>query len=337
MGLEHLKSFANCPQASVVAIAENDPKRCKEAADLWRIPRSYNDYHDVLDQPDVDAVVIALPNHLHAPVAIAALQARKHVFLEKPMATNAAAAAKIIDAAKKSRCVLMVAQSFRFNRSTQAAKEIIERGQIGEIYHARCFFLRRSAIPRIGSWFTQKEFAGGGCVFDLGVHMLDVSLHLLGEFEVRSVSGQVYSKLGSRGVGNGDWGKSAVNAGQQFDVEDYGTALIKLRSGRAINLEVSWAAYHAPSNREFGVDLMGTTGGLSLFPARIFREGPFGHEAVDLAPPKTAVSEDALHHFVSCVLQGKKTLVPLEESLKVQQILDAIYTSAASRREVIFK
>lgn len=337
MGLEHLKSLISCPQAATVAIAENDPKRSKEAADMLKIPRSYKDYRELLEQPDIDAVTIALPNYLHAQVAIEALQARKHVFLEKPMATNAKAAAKILETAKRMRCVLMVAQNFRFNRHTLIAKEMLERGQIGEVYHVRGFFLRRSAIPRIGSWFTQKQFAGGGAICDLGVHMLDTCLHLLGEFEARSVSGQVFSKLGPRGAGNGEWGKSVIDSPGTFDVDDYGTALIKLRSGRTVILEASWAAYHAPSPREYGIDLMGTTGGLSLYPARLFRDGPNGCETVDLVSPKPAFSEDPLHHFVSSILQAKKTFSAVEEALRVQQILDAIYASASSGKEVLLK
>src|SRR5438445_9260698 len=165
IGLEHLQSLISCPRAAAVAIAENHPLRAREASERFKIPRSYADFRELLEQfaeirelleqPDIDAVTIALPNHLHAPVAVAALEARKHVLLEKPMATNAKEAAKILNAAKKMKRTVMVAQNFRFNRHTQMAKMLIERGDLGEIYHARCFWLRRGGIPRIGSWFTQ--------------------------------------------------------------------------------------------------------------------------------------------------------------------------------------
>src|SRR6266481_9340321 len=173
IGLDHLISLASCPRAASVAIAESHPQRAKEASERFRISRSYSDYRELLDQPDIDAVTIALPNHLHAPVAIEALKARKHVLIEKPMATSARDAAKILEASKKMKRTLMVAQHFRFNRHTQMAKMLIQRGDLGEIYHARCFWLRRSGIPRIGSWFTQKKFAGGGATNDIGAHMLD--------------------------------------------------------------------------------------------------------------------------------------------------------------------
>jgi predicted dehydrogenase len=337
IGIEHLKSLASCPQASLVAIAEKDPKRCKEAVDLLKIPRSYLDYRELLDQPDIEAVTIALPNYLHAPVTIEALKARKHVLVEKPMTTSVKDAMRMIETAKKMKRTLMVGQNFRFHRQTQIAKEVIERGQLGEIYHARGFWLRRSGIPRIGSWFTKKQLAGGGCTYDLGVHLIDTCLHLLGDFDVSAVSGRVHSKLGVKGVGNYDWGKSEIDPLKPFDVDDYGSAFLKFKNGRTMILEVSWAAYHASNNRENGIDLLGTSAGLSLFPARLFRDGPQGHETIELTSSKLAYPEDRIHHFVTCVLQGKKPLVAVEESLKVQKILDAIYTSAASGKEVAIK
>jgi predicted dehydrogenase len=334
IGLDHLNSFLHCRRATVAAIAESSPERAKEASERYKIPRSYADYRELLDQPDIDAVTIALPNHLHASVAIEALKARKHVLLEKPMAMNATEAAKIIDTAKKMKRTLMVGQNFRFDRQTQIAKQFIQRGDLGEIYHARAFWLRRSGIPRTGSWFTQKKLAGGGCTIDLGVHMLDTCLHLLDDFEVTRVSAQTFAKFGPRGLGELEWGRSEVDPQKPFDVDDYSIALLRFKSGKTVVLETSWAANHPGDAREYGVDLLGTTAGLSLYPARLFRSGPSGYETIHLAAPKVLQHEDRIQHFVNCVLDGKKPLVPVEESLKVQEILDAIYESAAIGKEV---
>lgn len=333
IGLDHLTSLQNCHRAATVAVADSNTTRAKEASERYKIPRSYSDYMELLDQADIDAVIIALPNHLHAPAAIEALKARKHVLLEKPMAMNAKEAAKIADTAEKMKRTLMVAQNFRFSRHTQMAKQVVQRGDLGEVYHARCFWLRRGGIPRIGSWFTQKKLAGGGVIYDLGVHVLDTCLHLIGEFDAISVFGQTHSRFGTRGVGEMNWGKSEIDPGRPFDVEDYGTAMIRMKSGRTVNFEVSWAGHQPAETREHGIDLMGTQGGLSLYPARLYRGGPNGYETIQLANFKTAHPEDRVHHFVNCVLEGKKPLVGIEESLKVQQILDAIYASAGTGRE----
>jgi predicted dehydrogenase len=334
IGLDHLNSLLQCHRATTVAVADINPGRAKEASERYKIPRSYVDYRELLEQADIDAVTIALPNHMHAPVAIEALKARKHVLLEKPMATNAKDAAKIVDAAAKMRRTLMVAQNFRFNRATQMAKMVIQRGDLGDVYHARCFWLRRIGIPRIGSWFTQKKLSGGGAIFDIGVHVLDACLHLVNEFDVVSVLGQSHAKFGPRGLGEMNWGKSEIDPARPFDVEDYGMALLRLKSGRTVSFEVSWAGYQPADGREHGLDLLGTQGGLSLYPARLFRNGPNGYESIQLASLKIPYPEDRVHHFVNCVLEGKKPMVAMEESLRIQQILDAIYTSAATGREV---
>lgn len=334
IGLEHLNSLSQCPRATAVAIGETNPARAKEAADRFKLPRIYSDYRELLEQADIDAVTIALPNYLHAPVAIEALKARKHVLIEKPMAMNAKEASKIIDAAAKMRRTIMVGLNFRFNRQTQLARTVIQRGDLGEIYHARCFWLRHHGIPRIGSWFTQKKLAGGGATYDIGAHVLDTCLHLMGDFEVASVCGQIHSKFGSRGIGEINWGRSEIDPAKTFDVDDYGTALIKMKSGRSVNFEVSWAAHQPTDGRENGVDLLGTQAGLSLYPARLFRQGPSGYETIQLTGVKTPYPEDRIHHFVNAVLEGKKPMITVEESLKVQQVLDAIYTSSATGKEV---
>jgi predicted dehydrogenase len=247
---------------------------------------------------------------------------------------NAKEATKVIDVAKTMKRTLMVAQSLRFNRHTQIARLAIERGDLGDLYHIRSFWLRRAGIPRIGSWFTQKQMAGGGVLSDLGVHLIDTGLHLLKEFDVASVTAQAGAKFGNRGLGEMDWGRSEIDPKRTFDVEDFGVALLRLRSGRTISIEAAWACFQNHETREYGLDLFGSNAGLSLYPAKLFRNTLDGQETLQFNSIKVPYPEDRVHHFVNCVLDGKKLLVTPEESLKVQQVLDAIYASAASGKEV---
>src|SRR5580765_1768358 len=279
-GLEHLNSLLSCPRAAAVALAETHPKRAREASERFKIQRSYTDFRELLEQPDIDAVTIAVPNHLHASIAIEALKARKHVLLEKPMATSTKDALRIVDTAKKMKRTIMVAQSYRFHRHTQLAKMMIERGDLGEIYHVRGFWLRRNGITRIGSWFTQKELSGGGCAADLGLHLLDTCLHLVKDFDVSSVSAQNHSKFGARGLGELDWGKSEIDPKRPFDVEDFSVALLKLKSGKTVSMEAGWAVFAPTDGREHGIDLMGTSAGMSLYPVRLLRSGPDGFATI---------------------------------------------------------
>jgi len=333
-GIEHLNSLLHCPKAATVAIAELNPQRLREAAEKFHVPRTYTNYRELLEQPDIDAVTIALPNFLHAPVAIDALNARKHVLIEKPMANNAKEAAKIIAAAQKNRRIAMVAKNFRFDRHTQSARLAIQRGDLGEVYHARGFSHRHSNIPRIGSWFTQKQYAGGGCMADTGCMLVDTLFHLLDDFDVVAVSATAQAKFGSRGKGEGNWGKNDIDPKRTFDVEDHSTAFLRMKKGYTVTIETSWAGFHPGDNREEGIDLLGTEAGMSLFPAKLFKQSLHGFETTHFYNAKNGPCEDRIGHFVSCVLEGKKPLVPLEESLKVQQVLDAIYLSAETGKEV---
>ena len=333
IGLHHIEGYRAHPDARVIAIAETGIERGREAADRYAIPTCVVDYRELLKRPDIDIVSIALPTWLHADVSIEALRAGKHVMLDKPMATNAADAARIIAAAKKARRQFMVGQNQRFSGSAQAVKRVVRSGKLGDIYHARAVWQRRAGIPRIGSWFTQKEFAGGGCTYDIGVHVLDLALHLMDDFEPAAVSGRTAAAFGPRGRGDGSWGKSEIDPKRPFDVEDFCTALVRMRSGRTVQLDVSWAA--AMDQHDInGVQLYGTEGGATTNPTRYYRPGPDGYESTELKPTTAFASDNRMVHFVDVVLGRAKPFVPPEQSLVVQRILDAIYTSAATGREV---
>lgn len=334
IGLHHLRALSECARADVVAVAETHPERRQQAVDRYHIRAVYKNFQDLLADNTVDAVSIALPNYLHAPVALAALRAGKHVHLDKPMAFNAREATAVIAAAKKSRRVLMVGQNMRFSRDAQMLKQLITRGALGDVYHARAWWIRRAGIPRIGSWFTQKKLAGGGALLDIGVHVLDLALHLMDNFQPVAVSGATHARFGPRGLGGGGWGMSEIDPKAVFDVDDFAVALIKLKGGRSLILEAAWAA-HLPEP-SYGVQLYGTDGGGAVFPAKIYRRttDTAAYEIITPERMKLPYPEERLHHFVDCALKGKKPMVAPEQSLAVQKILDAIYQSARTGREV---
>jgi predicted dehydrogenase len=336
IGRDHLASFREHPAARLVAIAEVSPERGREAAEKFGITDLETDYRRLLARPDIDVVSIALPNYLHGQVALDSLKAGKHVMLDKPMTTNAADATKLVAEARKQGVLLMVGQNFRFSAETQTAKEMIEKGALGDIYHGKTSWCRRAGIPRIGSWFTQKRFAGGGCTYDIGVHALDRCLYLMGDFDAAAVSGQTFSKFGPRGMGNGSWGKSEVDPKAPFDVDDFAVALVKLKSGKTVLLEVSWAA-HGPQADSYTTQIFGTDAGLGVPPLQIYRQSPTGYitETPSLLPKR--VSLNRMVHFIDCLLGDAEPVVKPEESLAVQKILDAIYISASSGKEVRIK
>ena len=212
----HIQGYQKHPAATVVALADVSPERGRETADKFKIPEVVPDYKTLLARDDIHIVSIALPNYLHVPVALEAVQAGKHVLVEKPIATSAADSARLVEEADQRGLLLMVGQNARLKPEVQTAKQLVERGVLGEVYHAKTALVRRAGIPRIGSWFTQSKLSGGGCVYDIGVHALDRALFLMGEFEAASVSGQTYAKFGPRRLGNGTWGKSELDPALPF-------------------------------------------------------------------------------------------------------------------------
>lgn len=333
IGLDHIANFQKHPAARVVAVAELNRERGLEATQRFGVPELVADYRALLEREDIDIVSIALPNYLHAFAAIDALRAGKHVLLEKPMATSATEAAEILAAAKKHRRHFMVGQNQRFSQAAQTVRRLVADGKLGEVYLAKATWLRRSGIPRIGSWFTQRKFSGGGCCYDIGVHVLDLALHLMDDFEPAAVTGQTYAKFGPRGLGDGTWGKSERDPRRPFDVDDFCLALIKMKSGRTVQLEASWAAAMEQPDVN-GVQLFGTDGGANTNPLRFHRSNRQGYEVTQLRPGTPYAPDNRMTHFIDVVLGNAECYVKPEESLVVQKILDAIYESARTGREV---
>ncbi|HEY5551399.1 MAG TPA: Gfo/Idh/MocA family oxidoreductase [Opitutaceae bacterium] len=333
IGVDHIASFQQHPAARVALLAEVSPERGREAQEKFGIPELVTDYRTALARDDIDVVSIALPNYLHATVALEALKAGKHVMVDKPMATNARDAAKLVTESKRRGLLLMVGQNMRFSVDVQTAKTLVENGTLGEVYHAKTSWCRRAGIPRIGSWFTQTKFAGGGCTYDIGVHALDRCLYLMGEFEAAAVSGMTYSKFGTRGKGSGSWGKSEIDPKKPFDVDDLSIALIKLKSGRTVLLESSWAA-HQPERDINSTQLFGTEAGLTFPPLSLHRETRTGYSTELVTLHQAKVSTNRMVHFIDCLLGKAKPYVKPSESLAIQRILDAIYKSAKTGRDV---
>lgn len=320
--------------AEIVAVADHHEGRAKAYAHKNGVKAVFTDVQSILNDKAIDAVYIALPNAFHVPTAVAALEAGKHVILEKPFALNLAQAQLVADAVKKSGRTFMLGMNQRFAEGPQRIKTLVDQGYFGDIYAVNAYWRRRAGAPRLGTWFGNKALSGGGCLLDIGVHMLDLSLFTLGNFAVESVTGSVYSKFGPRGLGEGNWGLSD-REGLPFDVDDFAAAFIRLRGGVTLNLNVSWAAHQKPTDVN-NVELCGTLAGASLYPGEAF-----GYDKVALAPfdllPQTAVRYPECNRFVHFVkvLRGEEELcVTLDQALAVQKTLDAIYQSAREGREV---
>ena len=334
----HCGGVLKHPRAELVAIADASKERARAVQRDFAIPRLYTRVDDLLLDPDVDAVSIALPNCLHAATAIMALEAGKHVMLDEPFALNREEAKAVLQAARKARRVFTVGMNQRFARDSQIVRALVERGDLGEVYHAKAYWNRRAGAPRFGTWFCDKKKAGGGALLDSGTHMLDLCLFLLGSFKAVAVSGSVYTRFGNRGLGEGGWGKSEVGR-KVFDVDDLAAALVKLKSGASIVLEASWVRHQADPSRS-DVELFGTHAGASVYPARLYRFGKRKGEYETVEPQGVALKHpdcDRMVNWISAILGEEELECTPDQSLAVQKIIDAIYESARSGREVALR
>jgi predicted dehydrogenase len=235
-----------------------------------------------------------------------------------------------------------------FNRRSRPDMQVLKRamldGQLGDVYHTRAFWLRRSGIPGLGSWFTRKEQAGGGPLIDLGVHVLDMALWLLDNPKVLTVSAATFAAIGPQG--KGQWGGSrfTVTPDQPYEVEDLATAFMRLDNGGVLHLDASWAGYGSITD-EFGVYLMGDKGGAELHvkdyastgTLRLF--GDIDGVQTDTAPrlPTREVWDghaQIIHNFVDAILTGSPVSPSGLEGLERTRLLDAIYRSAELGREL---
>jgi predicted dehydrogenase len=178
-GQQHMAAYAAAPGVDLVALAGMEADARQQLGDAYDIPedRRYRDWRELIDHGQLDLLSVAAPTTLHAPIAVAALDAGMHVLSEKPMAEDADTAQIMVDAADRNDRVLDVSFNHRRRGHVQALKKIIDAGVLGRIYYAKAGWLRREGIPGLGSWFTRRATAGGGPLMDLGVHMLDIALY----------------------------------------------------------------------------------------------------------------------------------------------------------------
>lgn len=323
--------------ASVIAAADPHAGRVAELCEANEIEHAYSDGSELIANPNVDAVYIAVPNAFHAPLAKAALEGGKHVILDKPFALDLPEAQMVAEAAAASGKHFMLGMNQRYRADSQKISALAQQGVLGEIYHAKAYWFRRSGIPKFGTWFCNKDLAGGGALLDIGVHLLDLCLHTMGNFEPVAVLGSTYTKFGNRGIGEGNWGKSD-SEGDRFDVDDFASAMIRMANGATVTLDVSWALHHQNNDR-MNVDVYGTEAGASLYPAQVCRFAPDpwrdGYEVlddirVDLPYPH----ESRFHNFINVLRGEEEPCSTIEEALAVQSILDAIYESCRTGGEV---
>lgn len=334
----HIQSINSHRYGEVIAIADTSEKRARKMAGEFNITRIYSSARELINDKDIDAVTIAVPNKFHASYAIAALNAGKHVCLEKPFAMNAGEARRVIDAVKAKRKIFTLGMNWRFKEDSQIVRKLVKRGDIGQVYHAKSIITSRLGSPKFGTWFCRKDMSGGGAMMDIGVHYLDLCLYLIDNFKPVAVSSATYSKLGPRGIGEGGWGMSDPGK-PVFNVDDFGTAMIRMKNDTTITLDAAWILHQEDPGLAI-VKLYGTEGGASTSPAKLFRLGRGRGKYKVMEPRGIKIRYphcDRFHNWLDAIAKEDELEVKLDQALTVQKILDAIYVSSRTKKEVRIK
>jgi predicted dehydrogenase len=332
--------------AEIIAVADTFPEAAKKAAAREGIPNSFGSVEEMLKMPGLDAVSVIVPNKYHAPLALQALKAGKHVFCEKPPAMNAKEAVAMQAAAKAAKKTLMFNFNNRARPESYAMMEYINQGVVGRINSAQAKWIRRTGIPGFGGWFTTKALSGGGPLIDL-LHMLDLSMYFMGYPEPEYVMAQTFSDFIQDKGFKGPWGIPDVVKGVT-DVENACHGMIKFKSGQVVSLQISWA--EMIKREEVSVTFQGTkAGGLVQ---RLFGIDGLDNTAIDacelyvqengrsvnrsiVVPPDESMGRlRSAANFIKTVEGTEAPLNTPDQAVALMKIIDATYKSATSGKPV---
>jgi predicted dehydrogenase len=322
-GQRHAEGFLASDAWQLAAVADLDPDRRRELARGTGAVRLAS-AAELFEQPDLDAVVIALPTFLHHPMVMAALAAGKHVLCEKPPALNAGETAAMAEAAGRRGLVLCFGLQRRALPSAAAAQAIIAKGELGEIYHARAVFTRAWGAPKgAGNWFRDPAMAGGGALLDIGVHVLDLAWFLMGRPQPLAV-----------------FGVSHARSPETRPLESAAFGLLRFAGGRSIQLEAAWILPER-DDRQY-VHLHGSASGALVEKDRltVIRAGEAGIETFSTpmvlgAPDATVVPFQTQASLFAAAIRGTAPpLAPAEDGVQLMQMVDALYASALQQREI---
>lgn len=315
----HLPAYKSHPDVELVALVDENTAKRRALKQQYGFATDYDDLTYMLDNEEIDGVDICTPNFLHAPMAIAALRAGCDVLVEKPLARNVKEARRMVETARKAKRKLMVAMNNRFRPDVEILQRFIKRGELGDVQLVKAGWRQTPSEWRERGWVTEKKKSGGGALLDLGTPIMDLAIWIAGLRKPTRVSCSLFGKKGRGGV------------------ENSACAIVNFTGGSCLILEVTWNLLEPKEQSHF--QILGSKGGAVLNPLRVHKS-LHGH-LVNVTPQmegqrsfyKMSYKRE-IYHFIECIQKKKTPLTTGEEALKVIEILDAMYESASSGREV---
>lgn len=315
----HLPVLSQMDGVELLAVGDTDRPRAKAIAARFGIPHVFGNDDTAFTSDMLDAIIICTPSHLHESQAIAAMQGGKHVLVEKPLAFSPAAVERVIGVAEETGRTLMIAMNNRYRPDTIALRPFALGGELGDVFLTRGAWLNRKTRVVRPTWRHRKATSGGGVTMDLGVQTLDLCLWMLGFPKVASVITHMHFPDG-------------------MEVEDTAGILLRLQSGAAISLTISWSLV-AERDRHY-MRMLGTRGSGAISPLAVFKEVETGH-MIDVTPNVslggenlyTASYRQELSHFVA-VARGQVEEPLPREQVQIMKVVEAAYRSNDEKREV---
>ncbi|MCL2003481.1 MAG: Gfo/Idh/MocA family oxidoreductase [Oscillospiraceae bacterium] len=341
---KHLPSVKHTELADVTAFCDLVAERAETSAKEFGTPdaKVFTDYRELL-KLDLDAVYVCTPNRSHSEIAVAALESKKHVMCEKPMAINYPEALKMTEAAKRSGKLLTVGYQNRYRADTIFLKQECVAGALGDIYYAKARSVRRRAVPTWGVFLNEYE-QGGGPLIDVATHSLDLVLWLMDNYTPKTVTGVTFHKLNGETAPGNAWGPWDT---AKFTVEDSGFGFVVMENGAAIQIESSWALNTLEMGEPLAL-LCGTKGGADMMDGlringvrhdrQYVTKPDFGARGVDFYEGETVTPQIREQMtFLGAVMGNNELVVLPEQAMGVTRILDAVYESAKTGRQVVFE
>ncbi len=310
----HARGLKAIPKVQIAAVVATKKENAQKFALEYDIENAFTEISKIVANDAIDAVVICTPNQFHAPFAIEFLKSGKHVFLEKPMAINAAEGRQIEKISEQYKRFVMVGHMWRFDADVNYVKETIASGKLGKIFKTKGYGIHENWGPT--GWFAKKELAGGGALADMGVHAIDAIRYLLGDPKPVKVYARIATHFGD------------------YDVDDTGIIVITWDNGTESIIESGWWQPHT-DGPEAGAGIFGTKGYANLFPTflKITKEEESFEKIIPDLPERKEHCDQVIYnrqmeHFITSITNKKRPNPGVLEGQIVLNIVDAAYESS---------
>lgn len=334
----HIKAYLDNHNAEIKYFCDIVLEKAEKCVKDYGCGQAVEDYHVILNDPEVEAVSICTPNNTHAPIAMDCLRAGKNVLCEKPAARTYEEALEMQKVQHETGKVLNIGVVNRFNTGVNIIKQLIDRGDLGKVYHIYVSFRSQRSIPGLGGAFTTKSIAGGGVLIDWGVHFLDIVMYCTSDPQPKTVTGQAYCMLGKdmKNYSYLNMWAGPPNYAGTYDVDDFVTALIRTE-GPTITLNGAWAQNIGVD--EMFIDFLGDKAGIRLQYGSDFKiYSAVNGALLDTTAEYNSIDmfQNEIDSFLDCIQTGKKLPSHIDTVIVTSKIMQAIYESSEKHCEISF-